>query len=90
MTYILYSDKGYVQDLSSVTGMQNMYTFIRRVKSGGALSDFINTGTTKDVKQTILDITLIIPEATDQNVRMSLQKLRDGLKKVEGTATISE
>jgi hypothetical protein len=90
MTYILYSDKGYVQDLSSVVGMQNMYTFIHRVKLGGALANFIAKGTTNDISQTIAEIDSIIPDATDMNVRMSLQKLRDGLKKVKGTAIISE
>lgn len=89
MTYSLFSKQGEVQALSSAMGWLDTYKFIKS-QSMPLLQTFIENGETKDIPQVLKDLNLVIPLATNQNIRSVLEGLKEGLSKCQGWAVISD
>jgi hypothetical protein len=88
MAYNLADDNGTIDQIASVGGMNDLLTFVQRLRVSGPLSDFINTGQTSDVQGVITEIGLIVPYCTDPSVKDTLLNLKESLGAVKGTAHI--
>lgn len=89
MSYVLYSEDGYLTDIASVGGWWKLITEIDKVRDTGPLADFINTGKTTNPQAVIKEINDILPDITDSNVQDILKTLRDNLQKVKEIGIIS-
>jgi hypothetical protein len=90
MSYSLLDvDKGRpIMHLASVGGMKEMLDFVRGLKTVGPLNNFLNQGSTDNVKGVISDITQYAPMCSVANVKTTLLHLKEGLEQIQGSAMI--
>lgn len=90
MGYHLYSEEDFVCDVGSINGYDSMVTFVKTFANKPNLIGFLTKGTTRDIKETIDEITSIIPRTSSVSIKNTLESLKDGLSKVKEIAIISE
>ncbi len=89
MSYSLFSEAGYLQDVASISGWLDLITAIDKITLVGPLHDFLNTGTTTEPQAVIKEINDILPSINDISTRNVLEGLVEGLKKVKEIGIIS-
>lgn len=90
MSYTLFSKQGPVDHLASVQGLDNLITFLQKLKAWGPLKDFLDDGETTDIPAVLKDITMYLPYATNPDVKATMLHMKDCLEKSSKWAGISE
>jgi len=92
MSYVIASAQGEVGFLASVQGLNDVVDFVERVTKRGPLTEFLETGQTENIPEVIKELGLLIPYATNLDVKATLTVLRNNLEKAQpnGWAMISE
>lgn len=89
MSYSLFSENGYIDDVATVGGWWVLIQEVAKVRSSGALRKFLDDGKTTKIKEVINEIDNILPEIKDDNSRRVLEGLKTGLQKVKEVAIVS-
>lgn len=90
MSYVLYDINGYVADVASVCGYDDLYQFVKKQAGVPYLKTFMDNGETEQQTAVISDIAFILPKCTDLTIKPTLSALSDSLKKAQGIAIVSE
>ncbi len=80
---------GYTQSVSSVQGWEDLYHFVKK-QGHSALLTFMQHGEGQRTEDLVKDIDKILPVTTDQNIKSTLEGLKEALSKCRGWAVVSE
>lgn len=89
MSYTLYSENGYVQDIASVNGYYEMLKFCME-NGGDYLKTFVEKGESDYPDKVRQDIFNVLPKCSDPGVKKTLEELIEGLEGIKEIAIISE
>ena len=89
MSYALYSENGFVDDVATIGGWWVLIQEVAKVRSSGPLRKFLDDGRTTKIKEVLSDIDFVLPEIKDANTKRVLEGLKAGLQKVKEVAIIS-
>lgn len=90
MSLYLASENGYVADIATATGWDDLSTEVSSKLFGGALIDFINNGTTENPQEVTMDIVKVLPSIKNVEVKNTLQGLKTALEKCKEIAILSQ
>lgn len=90
MTYILAGERGYICDLASISGYDDLEKFVDKMPNVMALRELIDDGTTRRIETVKRNIREVLPKVTDINVKKVLEVMLKGLNKCSEVAIISQ
>lgn len=90
MGFFLASEDGFVCDLGSATAWDDVIQAVDKLRTTGALAAMLKEGLTEDPKAVIHEISQLLPQIKDADVRPTLKSLRAGLKKVKEIGIITQ
>jgi hypothetical protein len=90
MSYIICDVNGYVSELANIHTYALAIKFIDSFAGVAPLKNFIDEGKTEDMEGTLKALNSIMPYATDEAVKLTLNNMKEGLEKSKEVAIISQ
>lgn len=90
MSYVLYSEDGFVDDIGTNTGVVAMSKYIIDYPGVPALKQFVQEGVTEDPQAVVQELEFLLNAKKSKDIQEILQDLLECMRKIKEIAIISQ